>query len=82
MGHLLRRILLLKKTKSEKKPASGGRPLASWEDQCQDCGAIYDMTNGAGLCRYCFSKECVGDRPSAQTCSHIAVLRRVRGAAR
>ncbi len=37
------------------------RPKMPWEDSCA-CGAVYDMRNGAGLCRKCSAEELSPDQ--------------------
>lgn len=37
------------------------RPTKPWEDACA-CGAVFDMRNGAGLCRQCAAEELSPDQ--------------------
>ena len=35
-----------------------------WEDLCQDCGAVYDIISGKGLCRPCWSEQRTSEQES------------------
>jgi hypothetical protein len=55
------------------------RPTTPWEDTCA-CGAVFDMRNGAGLCRTCAAEELppeqvVRNQTAAEACrggSHVS----------